>query len=184
MFELSVLLSRTDEAGLMPPPLACPRSPITADPSRLVALPPRVSVMCSTGDPVGDGFHGSKSDLFIFSKLFRFLPSIILSTDELLNGWLLFVTSTLSRRAVLGVNAPNSQSLTLDKTLLKDGLGERDFALGLLGPSPPVRFDDTSSVPPFNLELGLFFRFDVFTFPPLIVGNPTPAKLLVVSPPP
>ena len=92
--------------------------------------------------------------------------------------------STLSARAVLGVNAPISQSFTLDKTLLNDGFGDRDFALGLLGPSPPVLFEETSSVPPFNLELGLFLRFVVFTFPPRIVGRPAPAKLLVVSPPP
>ena len=53
--------------------------------------------------------------------------------------------STLSARAVLGVNAPISQSLTLERTLQKLGLGDRDFALGpdlsfvfLLVPPPPV----------------------------------------------
>ena len=54
--------------------------------------------------------------------------------------------STLSARAVLGVNAPISQSLTLLRTLQKLGLGDLDLARGpdlsfvflLVPPPPPV----------------------------------------------
>ena len=60
--------------------------------------------------------------------------------------------STLSARAVLGVNAPISQSLTLLRTLQKLGLGDLDLARGpdlsfvfLFVPPPP---------PPVFLEVG------------------------------
>ena len=57
--------------------------------------------------------------------------------------------STLSARAVLGVNAPISQSLTLLRTLQKLGLGDLDLARGpdlsfvfflvkFAPPAPPV----------------------------------------------
>ena len=58
--------------------------------------------------------------------------------------YLWFRISTLSARAVLGVNAPISQSLTLLRTLQKLGLGDLDLARGpdlsfvfLFVPPPP-----------------------------------------------
>ena len=57
-------------------------------------------------------------------------PWSLISLSLSLKGTLLlFITSTLSARAVLGVNAPNSQSLTRLSTLQKLGLGLFDLAL-------------------------------------------------------
>ena len=179
MFELSVLLSKIDVADLTP------LVPVPPWPAKPPAPEASSSAEVGSGEPVGEGFHGSKSDLFISftppQLALRFLPSSKLSTEELLVRWLCLNTSTLSRKAVLGVNAWTSQSFTLDKTLQKDGLGERDFALGLLGPIPPVRFEETSSPPPF---FGLLVRFAVLghnVLPCLIGGRPAPFKLLVLG---
>ena len=86
-----------------------------------LALP--FSPPSGTGDPLGEGFHGSDPESFWL-------------WSESLKGMLLRLrTSTLSARAVFGVKAPNSQSLTRLNTEQKLGLGDFDLALGwaLLG---------------------------------------------------
>ena len=125
MFELRVLLSKL-EGDL---------------PSEISWAEPPGSIDAGSPDPDGDGFQGSKSDVFSFIGLGRFRPSELELTS--LPGTLPpLKTSTFSGKAVLGVKAPSSQSFTLLSTLQKLGFGDLDLALWFF---PAVRLDDVSN---------------------------------------
>ena len=133
MFELSALLTSPDGTFLPAAPLAPPDASAPAFPTveaaaaalaTIAALPaPAVAAAAAAASSRG-GEPRVQPDGGLDS------PWSLISLSLSLKGTLLlFITSTLSARAVFGVKAPNSQSLTRLSTLQKLGLGLFDLAL-------------------------------------------------------